>query len=54
MNNKLMKSLLIVIAWFVVMVSIVWLSTKYTTVVGVLLALGIFGMMWKMAYESLD
>ena len=52
--NRLMKSLLIVIAWFVVMVSIVWLSTKYTTVVGVFLALGIFGMMWKMAYESLD
>jgi hypothetical protein len=52
--NRLMKSLLIVIAWFVVMVSIVWLSTKFPTVVGVFLALGIFGMMWKMAYESLD
>jgi hypothetical protein len=54
MNNKLMKSLLIVIAWFVVMVGIVWLSTKFPTIVGVFLALGIFGMMWKMAYESLD
>jgi hypothetical protein len=52
--NRLMKSLLIVIAWFVVMVGIVWLSTKFPTVVGVFLALGIFGMMWKIAYESLD
>jgi hypothetical protein len=52
--NRLIKSLLIVIAWFVVMVGIVWLSTKFPTVVGVFLALGIFGMMWKIAYESLD
>ena len=52
--NRLMKSLLIVIAYFVVMVGIVWLSTKFPTVVGVFLSLGIFGMVWKMAYESLD
>jgi len=52
--NKLMKSLLIVIAYFGVIVMVTWLSTKFPTVVGVLLALGMFGMVWKMAYESLD
>jgi hypothetical protein len=52
--NKLMKSLLIVIAYFGVMIGIVWLGTIIPTVVGVVLALGIFGMVWRMAYESLD
>jgi len=52
--NRLMKSLLIVIAYFGVIVMGAWLGTKFPTVVGVLLALGIFGMVWKTAYDSLS
>jgi hypothetical protein len=52
--NRLMKSLLIVIAYLGVIASIAWLGSKYPTVVFGVLALGLFGMLWKIVYDSLS
>ena len=52
--NRLMKSLLIVIAYLGVIVSVALLGSKYPNVVFSVLALGLFGMLWKTAYDSLS
>ena len=50
--GKLGKSLLIVIAYFGVIVGLAWLGTKYPTTMAILLGAFIFAWVWRMAYDS--